>query len=46
MDGGDAQAKKAAKLVSPEGVPEESFARGVNTVFDQVRRPNFRSSSA
>ena len=46
MDGGKPQAKDAAKLVSPAGAPEESFARGVDEVFDQVRRPNFRSNSA
>ncbi len=46
MDGGNAQAKEAADLVSPAGAPEESFARGVEAVFAQVRRPNFRSSSA
>ena len=35
MDGGKPQAKEAAKLVSPAGAPEESFARGVEAVFDQ-----------
>ena len=46
MDGGNPRAKEAARLVSPAGPPEESFARAVDTIFDQVRRPNFRSNSA
>ena len=46
MDGGSERAREAAGLVSPAGGPEESFARGVEAVFDQVRRPNFRSNSA
>ncbi len=46
MDGGSNRAKDAAGLVSPAGPPEESFARGVEAVFDQVRRPNLRSNSA
>ena len=46
MDGGKAQAKEAAGLVSPAGAPEDSFARAVDVIFDQVRRPNFRSNSA
>lgn len=45
MDGGNSHAKDAADLVSPEGAPEESFARGVEAVFAQVRRPNLRSNS-
>ncbi len=45
MDGGNAHAKEAARLVSPAGAPGESFARGVEAVFTQVRRPNLRSNS-
>ena len=46
MDGGNAHAKEAADLVSPAGGADDSFARGVEAVFAQVRRPNLRSSSA
>ncbi len=46
MDGGNALAKAAADITSAPGAPEESFARAVDAIFDQVRRPNFRSSSA
>ncbi len=35
MDGGKSQAKDAAKLVSPAGAPEESFARAVDAIFVQ-----------
>lgn len=46
MDNGNRHAKEAADLVSPPGAPEESFSRGVEAVFAQVRRPNLRSNSA
>ena len=46
MDGGKPQAKQAAGLVSPAGAPGDSFARAVDVIFDQVRRPNLRSNSA
>ena len=45
MDGGNSRARDAADLVTADGAPGDSFARGVEAVFAQVRRPNLRSSS-
>ncbi len=36
MNNGKPQAKDAAKLVSPAGAPEESFARAVDAIFAQI----------
>ena len=35
MDGGNDLAKQAARMVSPQGPPEESFARAVNELLQQ-----------